>query len=109
MVGPKFLNSHFLKGGPMSAPRAKSLGTRVGRGTPPLYRSRTFEFDPEENLITITIDVSKETERSWVMMGPRKKPYTFPPGRYVLTFTKNTPQQLVRVKIDPDPGGGVVP
>jgi hypothetical protein len=92
------------------------------RGAPPLYNSRTFEIPSESGdykEVTITLHVRRiEKEgkvKQWEMFGPigaaGQKPELkkFDPGIYQLKFTQGSLQQLVRVKIDPDPGGGVVP
>lgn len=90
-------------------------------GKAPLYASRTFVIarsSKRYRRVTITIHVDEKVmdergnPKNWEMVGPiGKKPknYSFEPGTYELTFSHGSPQQLVRVKIDPDPGGGVVP
>ncbi|HEX9010091.1 MAG TPA: hypothetical protein VF804_06975 [Holophagaceae bacterium] len=45
----------------------------------------------------------------WEMNGPKGTRLAFPAGTYTLEFPRHSPQPLVRLTIDPDPGGGRVP
>lgn len=78
----------------------------------PLYPSRSFLFDPNDprgNTVTLEFEVQGE----WTMFSPvgntKAIPQVMPAGTYRLVFIRKSPQPLVRVTIDPDPGGGRVP
>lgn len=79
-----------------------------------MYVSRTFEFHPEDRRnngeITITFEVRKTDKLgTWEMEGPGVENRNLGPGVFTLRFKRNSPQQLVSLKINPDPGGGRVP
>lgn len=81
---------------------------RLLLGPGPLYPSRTFVFnpnDPRRSNVTVTLKVIGD----WEMKGPKGTSLSFPAGTYTLEFPRHSPQPLVRLTIDPDPGGGRVP
>lgn len=74
----------------------------------PLYPSRTFVFDPDDTRKS-RVSVSFKVVGDWEMNGPKGTRLAFPAGTYTLEFPRHSPQPLVRLTIDPDPGGGRVP
>ena len=81
----------------------------------PLYPHRTFFFDPyDPRGPKVCIEI--EVQDDWVINGPpntlggsKGSSQNIPAGIYKLEFVRNSPQPLVRVTIDPDPGGGKYP
>ena len=90
----------------MAKPATSRRGLLSGPG--PLYVSRTFDFDPDD-LRKDQVTVSFEVQGDWEMKGPKGTTLSFPAGDYTLEFPRHSPQPLVRLTIDPDPGGGRVP